>query len=438
MPAKKIQLERDDQDPLAREGEERGLPYLAFVRRNRRALLFGVLLTFFSSVGQTFLISLFVPDLFRAFALDSGRFGVLYAAATLGSAACLPFLGSLLDRTLPSRFAVASAAALILACLGMALAPNALALGAGLLGLRLAGQGLLSLTASTTMARAFETQRGKAIVVAGLGYPLGEALLPALVLGLIGTTGWRAAWVVIAGALAVVLVPLAVWLARELDARHGAVRAAARPVPPGPSLLRDGRFYLVLPGILFLPLVLTALFLYQLPLAEHRGWPAQTFAAALVGFAATRVATSLWAGALVDRFGALRLFPFTLLPICVGLGALSAGTTPWAAFAYLALAGASLGLASPVATALWAEVYGVQSLGAIKGTVAMASVAATAAGPLFLGTLLAAGVSFEMLLAACTALGVACVGLGFLARAVLVRRRLAHPPASGPSGGSVP
>ena len=42
-----------------------------------------------------------------------------------------------------------------------------------ILGLRLTGQGLLSLTASTTMARVFGEGRGKALSVSGLGYPLG-------------------------------------------------------------------------------------------------------------------------------------------------------------------------------------------------------------------------------------------------------------------------
>lgn len=422
-----------------------GARYLAFARRSPRALAFGVLLTFSSSVGQTFLISLFVPELLRAFSLESGHFGALYAAATLGSAAALPALGSLLDRTRISRFTLATAAALVLACLVMALAPGPVVLGAGLLGLRLAGQGLLSLAASTTMARAFEVQRGRALVVAALGYPLGEALLPSLVLPLIDAAGWRAAWGVLAGALACGLLPLVVWLPRTLEARQGAEGAVPpRPTAGGalPRLLRDKRFHLLLPGTLFLPLVLTALLLYQLPLAEHRGWPAHTFSTALVGFAASRVVVSLWAGALVDRLGALHVFPFVLAPMCAGLAALGAGGSPWVAYLYLGLAGASLGLAGPVDTAVWAEVYGVESLGAVKGTVTMAKVAGTAAGPLLFGALLSAGLSFEHLVPACAVLGAVCVLLAFLARAVLARRRVEpsaergrSAPARGRTGG---
>jgi MFS family permease len=403
------------------------LPYLAFARLHTRALSFGALLTFSSSFGQTFLISLFVPDLLRTFALDSGRFGALYAGATPASAASLPFLGALLDRSRLPRFTVGAALTLVLACLWMAWTPGVAALAVGLLGLRLGGQGLMSLIATTTMARAFERQRGRALVLAGLGYPVGEALLPFLVLGLIGAAGWRWAWVVIAAALACALLPLAAWLPRSLGvpAAQPAVAPADR-APGAARVLRDWRFYSLLPAMLFFPLTITALMLYQLPLAEHRGWPAQTFATALVGFAATRVAVSFLAGTLVDRFGALRVFPFTLVPMCAGLALLWAGTAPWAAFVYLGLAGASLGLAVPVNTALWAEIYGLHALGAIKGTVTMATVAATAAGPLLFGALLAADTSFEALLAGSTVAGVACVLSAFACRALLTRgaRRL--------------
>jgi hypothetical protein len=75
-----------------------------------------------------------------------------------------------------------------------------------------------------------------------------------------------------------------------------------------------------------------------------------------------------------------RMFPVLLLPACVGLLALSVGTAPWIAFVYLILAGVSQGIASPMMTALWAEVYGVESLGATKGTVATFGIFATALG----------------------------------------------------------
>lgn len=393
---------------------------LGFFRAHTRALSFGILLTLFSSFGQTFAISLFVPDLLAAFALDSAGFGALYGAATLCSAASLPFFGALLDRTPVAPFTLTAGAALAAACLALALAPHVAVLGLGLLALRVAGQGLMTLVATTTMARAFGARRGTALAVASLGYPLGEALLPSLLLWLRFAVGWRIAWCILASAVAGILLPAAAWLARAVDPRPS-LHGSGTPGAPGVSLLRDPRFFLLLPGLLFLPLVLTALFLYQLPMAAERGWPAQTMAAAFVGFATARVAASLWIGPLVDRWGAIRLFPFVLVPICAGLLVLAAEGPAWTAFVYLALAGASQGFANPIGTALWAEIYGVESLGAIKGKVAMPSIVATAAGPLVLGWVLARGVPFATVVPACAALGGLCVALGFASRRLLRR-----------------
>jgi MFS family permease len=157
-------------------------------------LSFGVLLTLFSSFGQTFLISMFVPRLLETFQLNTAQFGLLYAAATITSALSLPFFGRLIDRTTLRRFSLAVGLGLVLACFLMALAPNVPLLFLAILGLRLTGQGLLSLTASTAMARVFGQGRGKALSLSGLGYPLGEGLLPLLVVLLIHGVGWRFSW----------------------------------------------------------------------------------------------------------------------------------------------------------------------------------------------------------------------------------------------------
>jgi MFS family permease len=393
--------------------------YFRFFLRHPRVLSFGVLLTLFSSFGQTFLISIFVPRLLDEFALNTAQFGALYAGATLTSAASLPFFGRLIDRITLRTFSLTVGLGLVLACFAMALAPNVAVLFVAILGLRLTGQGLLSLTASTTMARVFTEGRGRALSVSGLGYPLGEGLLPMAIVLLIHAAGWRLSWGILGGVIALLLLPAMSSLLRDVEPQHQREVVRHRRHPPKLRLLRDGRFYLLLPGNLFLPVVLTALFLYQIPLAETRGWSAQTMAAAFIGFAVARMAASLIVGPWIDRWGAVRLFPMILVPTCVGLGVLAAGSSPWIAFIYLALAGVSQGIASPMMTALWAEVYGVETLGATKSTVSMLGIFATALGPLLLGWLLKAGVTFAVIIPTAAILGLAVVGLSFFARSRL-------------------
>ena len=45
-------------------------------------LVFGLILTFFSSFGQTFLLSLYVPSIEALLGISNTAFGSLYAVAT--------------------------------------------------------------------------------------------------------------------------------------------------------------------------------------------------------------------------------------------------------------------------------------------------------------------------------------------------------------------
>lgn len=89
------------------------------------------------------------------------------------------------------------------------------------------------------------------------------------------------------------------------------------------------------------------------------------------------------------------------------------------ALIYLALAGLGQGVSGPTMTAVWAEIFGVESLGATKGTVATLGVFATALGSVLLGALLESGVPFLFIVPGCAATAAAV----FLF-SLIVRRRL--------------
>ena len=69
--------------------------------------------------------------------------------------------------------------------------------------------------AMTAMGRWFQAHRGRAVALAGLGYSLGEAVLPSVVVALVAWIGWRASWGAVAVVLALVFVPLLMWLLNE-------------------------------------------------------------------------------------------------------------------------------------------------------------------------------------------------------------------------------
>ena len=61
-------------------------------------LCFGFLLTFSSSIGQTFFISLFAGEIRNELNLSHGMFGTFYSAATLTSALVFLWFGKFTDQ----------------------------------------------------------------------------------------------------------------------------------------------------------------------------------------------------------------------------------------------------------------------------------------------------------------------------------------------------
>jgi MFS family permease len=408
------------------------LEYWRFFRRETSLLTYGVSLTFLSSVGQTFLVSLFVPHFLQAFDLTEGSFGLLYSGATLGSALLLPWVGQLMDREHLHRFTLGVVGLLAGSAFLMAGAWHVAVLGVALLGVRLGGQGLSSHAALTAMARYFEAGRGKALSISNLGFPLGEGVLPLLLTGALAWAGWRWTWVAL-GTAVVLTGPLLLRLLRrsgvEMDPRKavedgeggradregsgdekgerngaGLQGSAGRRDAHGgggegsgvasrtrSEVLRDPTFWFVLPAALLPAFWITGFFLYQTAIAGVKGWSVALMASAFFGFAVIRVVFTLATGGGVDRFSARGLFPFAIVPMGIGIALLWLADGGWVAYAFMALLGVSSGMGGAVQTALWAEMYGTRYLGAIKSMLGSLMVMSTAASPPLVGFVLEGG-----------------------------------------------
>ena len=129
------------------------MKFLLFLRDNARWLAGGFLLTFFSSFGQTFFISLSAGNIREEYGLSHGGFGTLYMVATLGSALTLPYLGQIVDRYSVRKVAMFIVPMLALATVSMALSSHIVQLAVTIYLLRLFGQGMMTHTAFTAMGR---------------------------------------------------------------------------------------------------------------------------------------------------------------------------------------------------------------------------------------------------------------------------------------------
>jgi MFS family permease len=400
-----------------------------FLRDNARWVAGGFLLTFFSSFGQTYFISLSAGDIRAEYGLSHGGFGTLYMLATLASAATLPQLGKIVDRISVASTVLLAAPVLAVACILMAWSSSLVLLVLAVYLLRLFGQGMFTHIAMTAMGRWFAAQRGRAISLTAIGVNLGEAVFPISFVGVAALLGWRGSWLLAAGVLLVVALPVIYGLLKvertpqsvALDPDRPAARDWTRA-----EVVRDPLFWASLSGVLAPPFIGTTIFFHQVYLSELRGWEPSVFAASFAIMSSMTILFALIAGQLVDRFSATRLLPSFLVPLSLSCFVLASTDAPWGAYAFMALMGISYGFSSTLFGALWPELYGSKHLGGIRSLIVAFMVFATAMGPGLTGALIDAGISYPGQIAAMGVYSVAVIMIMTLvSRRALARRRTA-------------
>ncbi len=402
--------------------------FLPLIREEWRLLLFGFVMTFGSSLGQTYFIGLFSAEIRSDLDLSHGDFGGLYSAATLASAILLLWTGSLIDRMQLRHFAYLVTAGLALACALAAISNGPLLLFCALLALRHMGQGLMSMAGGTTVVRYLDHQKGKANALGGMGYSVSEALLPSLVIASIALLGWRQSWLLWGAGLALTLPLLTRWLLanhelrhqhylREIDGRANGDAINQRRQWTRAEVVRDPFFYLFLPVLLAQPLLFTGFMFHQVQLVEEKGWSLTAWGGLFLFYALVNTGCKLFAGVLVDRFSAIRLVPLICLPMGAGLLALAMGNAFYIAIVYMGLLAVSVGIYSTLSSPFFSEMYGTLHLGSIKSLTTAAMVFATAIAPVVMGWLIDAGVSMGVMAVGGAVYTLLASGLAFIARA---------------------
>ena len=397
--------------------------YLSFVTDNGRLLSYGLVLACFSGFGHPYFIGLFNADIRATFGLSHGEFGFIYSLATLGNGVAVLWIAGKQDDTDLRLYSALVCAAQVAACFMLAVAPSVVMLFVALLALRAASTGAWS-ASGTTMARYFGRQRGTAAAVASLGRPLGEAILPSVVVAVAVVLDWREMWTGLGLALGVTyLVGLPVML-RGHGERHRRLLAAGldgaqRTGTPKRQwsrreVLRDPRFYRVLPVMLGPPFVFTGFFFHQAHLADVKGWGLAWLATCFVGYAVVKVLSGLLSGPFIDRVGAMRMLPYYVMPMALGVASLVFFDHPAVGMAYMIAMGVSVGIRQIIMSAMWAELYGLAHLGAIRGLATALNVGVAALAPVAMGWLIDVGVTMEAIAAACALyLFVSSVLIGF-------------------------
>ena len=368
-----------------------------------KVILFGFIFTFFSSFGQSYFLGLFNSSIRETLSITHGQFGSIYASATLLSSLVLVWIGKKIDDVNILKFASYVIIFLSASCFIFSKISSVIFLFIGIFLMRLAGQGLTTHTATTTISRYFDKNRGRALSTGWLGLSLAEFIMPVLIVFLLTFIEWRDIWISISILVIIVLPITAYTLVRnvKLDTREDSseeneTRRETKQWKRN-EVLKDYRFYVICMTMLAMPWIATGTFVYQSFISTSKGWGPYIIAQSFMTYSIFSVITLFISGFLIDKFSSRKLLIYMNMPLLLATAILFYFDSSISSFIFLGLIGISNGLANVLGSSTWAEIYGVKHIGSIKALTTALMVFSTAFGTALFGILIDYGFSIEQI-----------------------------------------
>ncbi len=318
--------------------------------------------------------------------------------------------GRLLDRYGARMVIVAAGVIIALAMMGLSWMQEPwqfwLAFGVGR-GSALAG---IQVGTGVALANWFLRRRGRVIAIRGVGQRAGQSLMPMAIFAIMAIAGWREAFLSLAGlTAALIILPALLYMRRrpedlgmtlegmsqeELEAARtsgrGGGRGIARQVRDISFTLAEAKrtraFWLLLFFVIVERFALGSVNLHMVANFEDRGLPMGLAVSTLSIFAATSALTGLpWGFAFEHihvRFGAMMMSGLLVLSMVV----LIVADNYLLAVTFALLFGLAIGAGNIVEQLLWADYFGREHLGAIRGFGAPFRIASPT-GPVLTGLL---------------------------------------------------
>ena len=368
-----------------------------------KVIIFGFIFTFFSSFGQSFFLGLFNSSIRETLSITHGQFGSIYASATLLSSFLLIWVGKKIDDINIFRFAFYVTLLLSFSCFFFSMISSIAFLFIAVFLMRFSGQGLMSHTATTTIARYFTISRGKALSAGWFGLSTAEFILPVLIVYLLTITAWQNIWISISILTLIILPIVSFYLVKKLDfdtrEQESYNDSQIKEIKQWKRIevIKDYRFYIVCLNMLAMPWIATGVFVYQSFITEAKDWGSFVIAQSFMIYSILSVVTLLGSGFLIDKFTSRKLLIFMNIPLLISTLVLFYFDNPISSFIFLGLIGISNGLANVLGSSTWAEIYGVKYIGSIKAMTTALMVFSTAFGTALFGFLIDRDFSIEQI-----------------------------------------
>ena len=352
----------------------------------------GTLGAFMTVPGQTAGVSVFFDPVTADLGVSRSWASIAYAAGTLAGILPAPLIGRWIDRRGPRLTGTILAAALALACAFMALVDSAAMLLVGFGLLRGAAIGGLSLVSQHVINLWFVQRRGLAAAASSLGLAAGSMLLPPLFDLLVSSHGWRGAYLAIGLLVGVTVLPVIAVVFRDRPEKYGLTvdaglapvggMARAEPSFTREQALRTGVFWLLCAAGFLMNAIGTGMLLNHFSIMATAGIGRGQALQLLSLLAGVQAAATLATGIMLDRWEPRRLVPVSMamlavacaLPVLAGVGA--------ASWVYALCLGGAYGAQQAINAAGYAQYFGRDHLGAIRGASYVFGVGGAAFGPL--------------------------------------------------------
>ena len=372
------------------------------IKINYKIIFFGFIFTFFSSFGQSFFIGLFNSDIRADLNISHGQFGTIYAVATLVSSFSLIWIGKKIDDFKLINFSFGVIFLLFFSSIFFSLINTIYLLFIGIYLLRLSGQGLMSHTATTSISRYFNLNRGKALSATWLGLSSAEFILPITIVFFLSVYSWRSIWISISLVI-ILFLPIISYLtikSIKLSSREK-IRSNFKKNNiknwKRKEVLLDPKFYIISLVMLALPAINTGVFVYQSFILESKNWDNFVIAQSFMFYAIFSVITLFIAGPIVDKLTSRKILPLMNVPSLFAMLILFYFDNYISSYFLLGLMGISNGLANVLGSSTWAEIYGVKYIGSIKALTTSMMVFSTAFGTAVFGIIIDFGYPIEVI-----------------------------------------
>ena len=276
---------------------------------------------------------------------------------------------------------------------------------------RTVNMGIVVLVMQVVISKWFVRRRGRAVAIGGLGGLIGNAGTPLFVQFFIGRVGWRAAAVILGSTVwAVMLPPIWFFLRRSPEDmgllpdgdREGSEQVArrneGRSTPPArvetsmtvQQVLRHRSLYLLITAFTLSSLVGSSLNLHAIPYLSDRGLSAGVAVSVMAVLSSSGAAGALLMGFAVERYPARFVLSAAFVLGAISYMVLLNVNGLIVAFLWAGYAGVVRGGAGILTQIIYADYYGRESLGSIRGLTSPTQMGANSLGPL------AAALAFDL------------------------------------------